>query len=80
MYVIYSIACFILVVLTLILFKLYGKNINQEETPYVASIPEASDFIAYEKKRPLTEEEYLEKWEKEQHPTTIHEEDEEENK
>jgi glycolate oxidase len=33
MYVIYSIACFILVVLTLILFKLYGKNINQEETP-----------------------------------------------
>jgi membrane protease YdiL (CAAX protease family) len=66
MYVLYSIACAVLVVLTLILFKWYGKNIGNEQTPYLANIHEAADFIAYEKERPLTEEEYLNQWEEKQ--------------
>lgn len=65
-YWIFTAVCGVALILSLILFKWYGKQINKETTPYVANIDSAEDYRAYEEEREPTEEEMIEQWEAEQ--------------
>lgn len=63
MYTFFSVLCALLLILTLFLFKRYGKNVTQEQTPYATNVHEAEDYQYFEKQRELTEEEFLKQWE-----------------
>lgn len=52
----------IALIATLIVFKMYGKQMNNEQTPYINNLSAADDFLEFENARELTEEEYLAVW------------------
>lgn len=63
LYTILAVIFILALIVTLYVFKRFGKNMNDEDTPYVNNLEVADDFVTFENERELTEEEYLAEWE-----------------
>lgn len=79
LYTILAVVFVIALIATLYVFKRYGKNMKNEQAPYIHNLEFADDFITFENERALTEEEYLAVWgEKEENKSEKENNDEEE--